>query len=118
MVATGCGYEGNGLFVANVLLLFRIGVRESNKSQENSFLHYMEVTWPIDIVYQPLAYLSLRWITDDEVDHGLKEGTSFLHQKGLNVEEWFAMERLQTLQRCVHGLGVNHVLEVLTERVP
>lgn len=46
MLVFGTEEEGGGLWVANVLLLYIISIRESSKSWGYAFLQYMEVKRP------------------------------------------------------------------------
>lgn len=55
-----CGGErSSGLWVM-VLKIFRIGLRESNKSQEYVYLLYTETTFPINIVKKTTRSVGLR----------------------------------------------------------
>lgn len=80
------GEEGGGLWVAEVLLLYGIDVREINKSKQYVFLDYMDVTRPMDMVHKTLGCVCERSSTDDEVQHSLRQVTGSLKKRGLYVE--------------------------------
>lgn len=61
-----------------VLLLFRVGVRESIEIQKYAFLQYMEATGPIHTVDETLGSVCLVWNTAEEMDHDLKRVTGIL----------------------------------------
>lgn len=50
MLDSGGAEEGGGVWAGNVLLLFRINVRESYEGQKYTFLQFTEMTYPTDTV--------------------------------------------------------------------
>lgn len=71
LVGSG-GSEVDGLWVAKILLLFRMNVSVNSESRKYSFLSYMKVTNRIDTEDITLGFVCLRWFTDDEGDHSLE----------------------------------------------
>lgn len=64
----------------------------------------MSATCPRAVADETLGCISLRWSTDGEVDHSLRQGTRSLGQQYLGVRELFWMERLQTVPGFVNVL--------------
>lgn len=50
MLISGGREESSGLWATRALLLLWTGVRERNECQKYTFLKYIEVTFPIDMV--------------------------------------------------------------------
>lgn len=97
MLVSGGGKKSSGLWVSKVLLLFRIVGRGINGCREHAIWQSMEERSPIDRVDETLGCVCQRWSTGGEVDNRLKRGTGISKQEGLSVEEWFRMDRLETL---------------------
>lgn len=85
MLVFGGKEESSGLWVAKVLLLFKISVRKSNEKQEYAFLPYIAVTSLTDTLERTLGCVSLRWSIENKVYHSLKRGADILEQEGLSV---------------------------------
>lgn len=83
--SSGAGEESSGLWMASVLLFFRIEVREVNESEEYPFLYYMEVGCPRDTMNETFRCIRLRWSTDEEEDHSLRRDTGISEEAGLYV---------------------------------
>lgn len=73
------------LWVAKVVVLFKMIVRGSNESKEYSDLQYIIGLRLIDRLYKTLWCICLRWTTDDEMDHSLERGTSISKQASYSV---------------------------------
>lgn len=73
--------EEGGLWFTEILLPFRIRVRELSKSRKCVLLLCMEVICPIDSVDKKLACVCLRCSTDDEVNRCLEQGSHSLQQR-------------------------------------
>lgn len=76
------------------------------------FLPYMEVIRPLQTVDETFGCIWPRCITDEGVHHTLKRVVSISARKGLVVCNWFATERLETLQACVTVVRRNNAIAV------
>lgn len=84
---SGGGGKGSDLSFVNVVLLSTMSVMESNKSQEYSFLYYIELTSPVITISDTVACSCLGQGTDDEVNHSRWHGPTSLVKPNLNVRE-------------------------------
>lgn len=80
MLGIGDREEDGGLCVANILAFFKIGGRRISESRKYAFQQCMEVARSTDIVDWIHLCDILRWQTDGEVDHSLRQGTSSLEK--------------------------------------
>lgn len=98
VLISGGGGDGEGLWVAKVVLLFSKKLEEKDDDRKFAFVLYMEVTPPIDAVDEALKFIYLRWSTHDDVDYNVKHLSSKMIRERLRVEEWFGIEHLETLR--------------------
>lgn len=117
VLVSGGGYKGEGLWVAKVLLLFRMNLGGEEVGKEYAFLQYMEVSRPVDVIEETLNCVCLRWSTDDEVDYSCGGGRNGEKRGRLQVGEWFGIEELGTLKGCVNVIRSNHAIEPFTKRL-
>lgn len=78
--------------------MLKIGRRENTKINNMHFSVYEGEASEIRGGSDTLVSLS-RWSTDDEVDQGLRRGTSISQQVDLIVGEYLGMKRLEALER-------------------
>lgn len=97
------GKEGGGLWVAKVLLLFRINVTKRNENVTYSFLQYIEVKHRIYIVDDTLGFIHLWCSTNDELDHDLTEEANCLKQER---GEWLNVESSQPIESFTNNIKV------------
>lgn len=71
MQVAGTGEKGHELFVARVLLLFKMSVREASEIHEYTFLQYMEIKHVINMFDEMLGCVCLQYSADNEVHHSL-----------------------------------------------
>lgn len=63
--------EEDKLWVAKILLFFRVKVRGTKEERKCPFLKYMECIPPCYNVDKVLGCTSLRWSTNNDRDHSL-----------------------------------------------
>lgn len=81
------------------------------------FLNYTHEGPPIYKVDETVENIRLNCSTDDEVAHGLWEGTKSLKKNILSVGEQFEIEFLQAIQVFVNVLWPNYALEQFWKEV-
>lgn len=109
--------EGRGLWNAEILPLFRIGVRGSNESQEYAFSQSIVMTRSIDKVGKTLRCVCLRCISDDEVPHSLRRSIRTSERGAPSVREWIGMACLEIVIGCVDVVRPNYSIAPLTRRI-
>lgn len=117
VLVTGGEDKGEGLWVAKVLLLFRMNLGGEEVGKEYAFLQYMEVSRLVDVIEETLNFVCLRWSTDDEVDYSGSGGRNGQKRGLLQVGEWFEIVELETLKGCVNVIRSNHAIEPFTKRL-
>lgn len=53
--------------------------------------------------------------TNDDIDHSSPQDPGAVNRRGQNLEEWFELDRLQTVKGFVNVLKENHTLQPIHE---
>ena len=109
------GYES--LWVAKVLLLFRLSDDKVSVSEEYAYVQFMEVTKSLSAIDDALGCVCLRWSTDDETDHTLDQDR-VLQESQIEVGEWFGLVPFSAITGVVQTLRSNISIRPFTSPLP
>lgn len=99
MVFSGDKEEKNGIWVAELLLLFRNIVTENNTNQEYASLQYIQATYVINAVEKTVCFACSRLSTDSRVHHQLRGCTGSLEGKSSNRTEEISYREIENSAR-------------------
>lgn len=105
------------LWVAKVLLLFRLCATRVGNIQEFAYVQYMEVTDAITGADRALDCLCLRWATADEVDRTLNIEQS-LRGRQVDEGEYYGLIPFSSIISTVNVVRSNIGITPFTERLP
>lgn len=88
------------LWVARVLLLFRLNSRTICGGTEHVFLQYVACTRVLDELDKELSGVYLSWTANERKDYSAVEGDDLDNRMELNVGEPFAVEPFSPID-CV-----------------
>lgn len=114
---SGGGEEGGRLLVKKILLLLRTGAMKSNENPEYAFSKYIPMMRPANTADETLGCVCLRWGADGKADNRLRRSARISEHGSLNVEQLFAIKRLETLHGCVNIVEANHFVLFFTGRI-
>lgn len=105
------------LWVAKVLLLFRLCAAGLGDKQEFAYIQYMEVTDAITGVDRALDCVCLTWATTDEVDRTLNIEQSL---RGTQVQEgeYYGLVPVSSIISTVSVVRSNIAISPFTEKLP
>lgn len=105
------------LWVAKVLLLFKLSATGYGDIQEFAYVQYMEVTDAVSGVDRALDCVCLRWATADEVDRTLNIEQSL---QGTQVQEgeYYGLVPFNSIISTVSVVRSNIAISPFTEKLP
>ena len=105
------------LWVAKVLLLFKLSATGHGDIQEFAYVQYMEVTDAVTGVDRALDCVCLRWATADEVDRTLNIQQSL---RGTQVQagEYYGLIPFSSIISTIHVVRSNIAISPFSEKLP
>ena len=108
---------GSVLWVAKVLLLFKLTATGYGDIQEFAYVQYMEVTDAVSGVDRALDCVCLRWATADEVDRTLNIEQS-LQGNQVQEGEYYGLVPFNSIISTVSVVRSNIAISPFTEKLP